>query len=345
MANPFPDLFADVNDVDASSAQRRFGFRSFPAGEVVLAAGAPGRALAGVIEGVLEVRAGDVAVATVGPGELVGELALFESVQRTADVVARTDSEILVVERDAYEELRDTAHPVAANLERLVLRQQVQRLREMDDRIAWMSEGERRAARFPGADFFSRIAAEFGRGGMFDPVGIDPVRALLASRLFPDISDAVLEALADRLEVQACGSGEFLVTEGRPADRLWLVESGEVEVLVATGEDEVQPLARVGPGALIGAAALVDGGVRMASCVARERVVALTLDVEAWTRLESDPTLVGSALRRAVIRALAAQLAGANALVARFERERAAETLAEARSRLVASVTPRAEPS
>lgn len=331
-------LFDHVNDVDASSANRRFEDHAVAAGQAVLTAGEQGRFVVGLVRGSLEVRRGDVVLAHVSPGELVGELALFQDLTRTADVVATVDSDVLVISREAYEELRDTAHPVARNLERMVMEQQAGRLREMDERIAAVSPGESPTLRLPGAEFFARIAAEFGRGGRFSPQAVERVAALRQSRLFDGIPEPVVRAVADRFEVAALGSGEVLCTEGSIGDRLWLLESGEVGVLVATSEDEVQPLATLGPGALIGTAALVDGGRRMATCVvASGRAVVLTLSEDRFEELAADESLVGSVVRRAVIQALSIQLAGANALLERFVNEQRDQDLAGARSKLVAS--------
>lgn len=330
-------LFAGVDPVDAASARRRFTVRTLDAGATVLQAGVAGTSMIALIDGALEVRSGGVALATVHPGELVGEQALFDASPRTADVVGLVPSRVLEIPRAAYEELRDTAHPVAANLERLVTEQQASRLRQMDDRIARLYRGGPRPSRLPGQDFFARVTAVFGRGGRFDPIGVDGVAAWQASGLMDDVPEAVLVELAARFDVRVCGAGTVLCAEGAPGHEIWLLESGRVEVLVATDDDAVQTLSEVGAGALIGAAALVDGGSRMASCVATTRVVALHLDRAGWNALAHDATLLGSALRRAVIRALSSQLAGANAMVERFLRDRDAEALTEAWSQLVSS--------
>ena len=131
-----------------------------------------------------------------------------------------------------------------------------------------------------------------------------------ASGLVGDIPGSILEEMADHLEVEVCGAGELLCAEGSLGDKLWLVESGTVDVLVATELGEVQNVASLGPGSLVGAAALVDGGARMASCIASSRLISLSIDRERWDELEGDCTLWGSALRRAVIRALSTQLSG-----------------------------------
>ena len=50
-----------------------------------------------VIEGELEVKHGDEHVATLGPGEVVGELGVIDHAKRNADVVATVDTELLVL--------------------------------------------------------------------------------------------------------------------------------------------------------------------------------------------------------------------------------------------------------
>jgi len=95
-----------------SSFERQFHL----AGETVISRGDHGSAAYVIIDGkatVATTRHGPV-IEEMGPGELFGEVALLSSRPRTATVVALTDLDLMVLERDAFRDqlLRD---PVAAN--------------------------------------------------------------------------------------------------------------------------------------------------------------------------------------------------------------------------------------
>jgi CRP-like cAMP-binding protein len=101
---------------------------------------------------------------------------------------------------------------------------------------------------------------------------------------------------------------------------MFLIASGQVEVLVATAKDRVEPVAVLGPGDAFGMCALVQPGQpRMASCLAKEKITALSLDKLGWAETATRNDLVGSVLRVAMIRALSDQLGYANAQLAKLE--------------------------
>ena len=56
-----------------------------------------------IISGSAGISAGDTDIAQRGPGDPVGELAILSRSVRTADVVARGDVRVLVVQADAFE--------------------------------------------------------------------------------------------------------------------------------------------------------------------------------------------------------------------------------------------------
>ncbi|MDX6691502.1 MAG: family transcriptional regulator, cyclic receptor protein [Solirubrobacteraceae bacterium] len=109
-------LFASI-DEEALRAIAPF-VREFtvPAGATVLKEGDFAYELMAIFEGEADVvRAGD-RVATLGPGEYFGEVAVLEKTLRTASVVARTPMRLVALSRwhlrrigDAIGELRATA--------------------------------------------------------------------------------------------------------------------------------------------------------------------------------------------------------------------------------------------
>lgn len=74
------------------------------AGTVLASQGRLGGELFVIVSGEVEVRRDGVALARLGPGSTVGELALLGGTHRSADVVAITDVEAAVFGRRAFEQ-------------------------------------------------------------------------------------------------------------------------------------------------------------------------------------------------------------------------------------------------
>lgn len=82
--------------------------------------------------GSAEVRVHDQAIAVVGPGDVVGEMALLDGGRRAATVVALTDIQTFAIERRQFGALLERA-PVVA---KAMLSQLAARLRHVDDELA-----------------------------------------------------------------------------------------------------------------------------------------------------------------------------------------------------------------
>lgn len=85
------DLLRNARDVER-----------FAAGAVVFEEGAPGAFMYVVKTGRVDVLVGGRVVATAGPGETVGEMALIDAGGRSAAVVAREDSELVPVDEKRF---------------------------------------------------------------------------------------------------------------------------------------------------------------------------------------------------------------------------------------------------
>ena len=91
-------IFADIPDASLVPVELRAGDWLFHAGD-------EGDAMYVVLAGKLEVHVGDHIVAHLGPGEVVGELALLTGEPRNASIRARRDSRLRKLDRDRFDEV------------------------------------------------------------------------------------------------------------------------------------------------------------------------------------------------------------------------------------------------
>ena len=104
-------LFADTLDarqLDRLAAQCEPAF--FPAGSFIISEGDFGDSMYAVVSGEASValhdaRGGEHGVASVMPGEIVGEMSILTGMRRQATVVAKTDVAALEITKPALEEM------------------------------------------------------------------------------------------------------------------------------------------------------------------------------------------------------------------------------------------------
>jgi CRP-like cAMP-binding protein len=95
-------LFAGLSEHQVDSVAGCVLERRVKAGKTVLKQGQWGHEFLLVLEGELEVRRDGQAVATIGPGSYVGEVALLDEVRRNATVVARTPAVVGSIEASLF---------------------------------------------------------------------------------------------------------------------------------------------------------------------------------------------------------------------------------------------------
>ncbi|UFN43088.1 cyclic nucleotide-binding domain-containing protein [Nocardioides okcheonensis] len=116
------------------------------------------------------------------------------------------------------------------------------------------------------------------------------------------MTDSILDSLdpADRQRVLAAGTALTLpqgwspIAESTPADKAYLITEGEVSV--RRGGVEV---ATLGPGAVVGEAAIVNRTLRSASVVALTRLRVVHFTSERLSALADEVPAFGEALRAA----------------------------------------------
>ena len=132
------------------------------------------------------------------------------------------------------------------------------------------------------------------RAGVVDRLRLTP--------LFGGLPDDQLDRLADMGEIVDLAAGEALITEGDEADALYVVLEGEMDVTKRAGRSTI-PVARVGPGALQGELAALEGGRRLASVTAATPAEVLRIPVGAIRQLlDAGPDVALAVIRTAVSR-------------------------------------------
>jgi len=76
--------------------------RIVPAGEVIYRAGDKGFHMFGIVSGAVELRKGDIVVASLGPDDVFGERALIDHLPRNVTAVAVTESALAVIDRKDF---------------------------------------------------------------------------------------------------------------------------------------------------------------------------------------------------------------------------------------------------
>jgi CRP-like cAMP-binding protein len=105
-------LFSGMTDRALAAVAELGDESSAAAGEVLVRQGDPGDAAYLIVDGSARVEQDGREIATIGPGAIVGEIALLDGRERTATVTCTSDSRIVVVRRDAFEQLMDGFPPV-----------------------------------------------------------------------------------------------------------------------------------------------------------------------------------------------------------------------------------------
>lgn len=110
--------------------------REFPAGETIVRQGNPGVGLFVIVSGTVKIvktnEQGDrLELATHGPGEVIGEMAVLDGATRTADVISLEDTSCLVLSSWDFRSFMESHPEVALEILPVV----VKRFRETNEAL------------------------------------------------------------------------------------------------------------------------------------------------------------------------------------------------------------------
>jgi aspartate ammonia-lyase len=129
--------------------------------------------------------------------------------------------------------------------------------------------------------------------------------------LFQDLTDGELQLVADRVINRTYPLGEYLFSIGRPRTEVFVIRSGEVEILQEVG-DIHQTIARLGAGNFVGEGAILDDDTHSNACRAVVDTQVLALTREALDDIMAGSPDVARKILSRVARVMAYRLKYAN---------------------------------
>ena len=100
-------LFENFGKEELRSVERHIRFQKFGANEVIFRKGDPGLGMMAVLRGRIKIRVSspserEMVLNIIDEGQVFGEIALLDGMERTADAVAMVPSELLVLDRREF---------------------------------------------------------------------------------------------------------------------------------------------------------------------------------------------------------------------------------------------------
>lgn len=123
-------LFAACSKKELSAIAKASDQLSLPAGHVLMKQGETAREAFVIVSGQATVKRNDRTVATLGPGDTVGELGLLDMGERTATVVADEAMDVLVLGPREFRALLDDV----PNLSKKLLTTLAATIRDLDEK-------------------------------------------------------------------------------------------------------------------------------------------------------------------------------------------------------------------
>ncbi len=112
--------------------------------------------------------------------------------------------------------------------------------------------------------------------------------------MFSQLSNLELAKLLGKLNKESVSPGEMLFEQGDAGDRMYLIESGKIELFSAAEGGERQLLTVLGPGDVLGEIALLTGEARSATAIAAQPSVLFSIDQLILDQLVAEHPAVSS---------------------------------------------------
>lgn len=138
---------------------------------------------------------------------------------------------------------------------------------------------------------------------------MNPVSLLSQVDLFRGLHTEQLNQILAIAQIERFDTGAFVCRQGEPAEKLYIVIQGQVEVLLRASNGIEQPVLYLGEGQVVGEMTLVDEGRRSASVLAMEDEVLLySIPNLAFNDLCHTNTAIGFVIMRNIAQDLSFKL-------------------------------------
>ncbi len=135
-------VFARLSGEDLTPLARMAEVLAFGRGETIFNEGEMGDALFVIVRGHVTIFHNQMPLATLGPGEAFGEMAVLDEVPRSATAVAKDETEVLAIGSEEFYEMLHEQVEIAEGIIRML----THRLREADAALEQMRRPEAIAA-------------------------------------------------------------------------------------------------------------------------------------------------------------------------------------------------------
>ena len=273
-------LYRDLAPDEIAELASGLELRRFAPGEALMVQGADSDGAYVIASGAVAVAArlpggGEAAIAELGPGDMVGEMALLmRGGRRTATARARGEVEALFTDRRYFEAALHLLRPASLKVLRRLGLTIAERLRAIRARSRALVDAA------PDDGLFRPLP-----GGEAHPPATFDVRAFLP--ILPclrDFSAAEIDALFAAARVEQPARGAALSEEGQAVDAPRLVVRGAL-LLGQRHEERLCQLDILGPGRFAGVAPVLESAPAGAAIIAAEDATVLAFDVARFTAL------------------------------------------------------------
>lgn len=253
-----------------------------------------------------------VVVGTVADGTVVGEMGVFDDAPRSATASAAEDATLLALPGEAFATMVDLGHAAAHSLLRWLRAQLCERLRVLDKRLD---------AVFTSHDDDTDEADQQRVLSPKSPVrGAPPRRDVIMIQLgelrhlpaLKGLNDTSLRAIAGVMVRRSFVDDVAIMRQGQAADGVHLLLRGHVRVTRELPDSGSVDLVTMGPGALFGALAALDGRNRAASCIAWGEVQTGFLSLADFSALMDGRSPTSLRFQVAVLRTLFTDIRSTN---------------------------------
>jgi CRP-like cAMP-binding protein/sugar phosphate isomerase/epimerase len=239
--------------------------RIYDKGDTICEQDRPGQEMYFIKEGGVTVYIDESSVASLGPGEIFGEISLFYNVNRSATIkAAKERTKVGVLARNGLENLFKSGQPYAHDLMYRLYCILPERLRNLDNKY----KAAIRAHHLAFDDDKMKVPR-------FDHMQMETTRKKTyffptlsqneARYFFPTLSQD--EARRVYHEVKVFDADQLILAEGDKGDGAYLIMEGEVKVVASSLDFKEILLGKLGEGEVFGEMALIDERPRSASVV------------------------------------------------------------------------------